>query len=186
MNNTTIVGNISKAPELRFTPSGAPVVNFNVAETPRRYDATQQKYVDSGPTNYWRCTAWNQRAENIANSLNVGDQVLMTGKLKTEEYINKEGIKVTSTNNFDVEEIGKSLAFDTVVSTKNVRSTGGYNGGQAQGGGQGGYNGGNQNNGGYGGGQGGYNAPAQNSGGYAGGGQGGFGNSTGGTDAPPF
>jgi single-strand DNA-binding protein len=59
---TTIVGNLTEDPELRFTPNAAPVANFTVAVTPRRPDG--KGGWEDGDTSFFRCTAWRSLAEN--------------------------------------------------------------------------------------------------------------------------
>ena len=177
MNQFTVVGNLTEDPELRFTPSGAPVANFSIAETPRKFDSESKQWKDSGETNYYRCTVWNKQAENVADSLRKGTRTIAIGKLRTEKYKRNEEW-VTSTNNLDIDHIGPALNRATAVVTKNPsendngygRGQGGYN----NGGGQGGYNNGGGQQGGYNnGGQGGYDAPSN-----------GYGNA--GTSEPPF
>ena len=63
----TVVGNLVADPELRYTPSGAPVANFRVASTPRRYDSQTNQWVD-GDAMFLTCNVWRQAAENAAES----------------------------------------------------------------------------------------------------------------------
>lgn len=126
MNSFTVVGNLTDDPELRFTPSGAPVANFNIAETPRKFDSDTKSWKDAGATNFYRCTVWNKQAENVADSLRKGTRVIANGKLKTEKY-ERNGETVTSTNNFDIDHIGPSLSRATAVVTKNPSEGDNYN-----------------------------------------------------------
>ena len=64
----TIVGNVGDDPELRFTPSGAAVVSFSVAVTPRRFDRESGKWIDGSAT-WYRVNAWRGLAENTAETL---------------------------------------------------------------------------------------------------------------------
>ena len=165
----TIIGNLTNDPELRFTPSGAAVANFTVASTPRTFDRQSNDWKD-GETLFMRCSVWRDAAENVAESLQRGSRVLVTGRLKSRSYETKEGEKRTVVE-LDVDEVGPSLRYATAKVNKTTRSGGG--------GGGGGYGGG--------GGGGGYGGQADDpwatgpSGG--GGGGGGFGGST---DEPPF
>ena len=72
-NDTTItvVGNLAADPQLRFTPSGAAVVNFTVASTPRVYDRQSGEWKD-GEALFLRCNVWREAAENLAESLTKG------------------------------------------------------------------------------------------------------------------
>ncbi|UXM92540.1 single-stranded DNA-binding protein [Paenarthrobacter sp. JL.01a] len=108
----TVRGRLTADPELRFTPSGAGVTNFTVAVTAQKFDKNTSEWKDQ-PTKYWRCAAWNQgkltRAENIANLLKKGDNVIVYGELTTREY-EKDGEKRTA-EEIRVETIGKDLTF---------------------------------------------------------------------------
>ncbi len=81
----TLVGNLTDDPELRFTPSGAPVANFTVASTPRFLDKATNEWKD-GDTLFLRCTIWRQAAENAAESLQRGMRVIVQGRLKQRSY----------------------------------------------------------------------------------------------------
>lgn len=168
----TIIGNLTSDPELRFTPSGAAVANFTVASTPRTFDRQSNEWKD-GETLFMRCSVWREAAENVAESLQRGSRVLVTGRLKSRSYDTKEGEKRTVIE-LEVDEVGPSLRYATAKVNRTQRSGGGF----GQGGG-GGYGGGQGGGGGFGGGQGGgYGQPAaapggggygQPGGGYGGG-----------------
>jgi single-strand DNA-binding protein len=83
--NTTLVGNLTGNPEMRFTPSGAAVCNFTIACTPRHLDRSTDKWVD-GDTTFVRVTVWRQPAENVVESLQVGDRVVCTGRLNNRPF----------------------------------------------------------------------------------------------------
>lgn len=165
----TVVGNIVADPELRYTPNGAAVANFRVASTPRRYDQQAGQFVDGEPL-FLTCNVWRQPAENVANSLNKGDRVIVTGRLRQRSYEDRNGERRTVFE-IEVEEVGPSLRFATAEINKAYR--GGGQGGNAGGGGgfggnAGGFGGqggqGSQGNGGNGG-QGGFGGNAGNQGG---------------------
>lgn len=165
----TVVGNIVADPELRYTPNGAAVANFRVASTPRRYDQQAGQFVDGEPL-FLTCNVWRQPAENVANSLNKGDRVIVTGRLRQRSYEDRNGERRTVFE-IEVEEVGPSLRFATAEINKAYR--GGSQGGNAGGGGgfggnAGGFGGqggqGSQGNGGNGG-QGGFGGNAGNQGG---------------------
>jgi len=134
----TIIGNITADPELRFTPSGAAVANFTVASTPRQFDRTSNEWKD-GETLFMRCSVWRDAAENVAESLQRGTRVLVSGRLKSRSYETKEGEKRTVIE-LDVDEVGPSLKYATAKVNRTQRGSGGggFNaGGQGnQGGGQ--------------------------------------------------
>lgn len=143
MNTLTVVGNLTGDPELRFTPNGQAVVNFNLAQTPRKFDNQTKQWKDASDTNYYRCTAWGEKAENIAASLTKGTRTIVIGRLKTEKY-ERNGETVSSTNNLDVEYIGPDLSYATASVQKNAKSARPSNGGNFGGGNGGGnFGGGN-------------------------------------------
>ena len=133
----TIIGNLTADPELRFTPSGAAVANFTVASTPRQFDRTSNDWKD-GETLFMRCSVWRDAAENVAESLQRGARVLVSGRLKSRSFETKEGEKRTVIE-LDVDEVGPSLKYATAKVNRTQRGTGGgsFNGG-GQSGGQGG------------------------------------------------
>ncbi len=130
----TVVGNLTADPELRFTPSGAPVANFTIASTPRTFDRQSNEWRD-GDTLFLNCSIWRQAAEHVAESLQKGMRVVAQGRLKARSYETREGEKRTVME-LDVDEIGPSLRYATAKVTR------------SQGGGQGGYSGGGGNAGG--------------------------------------
>jgi single-strand DNA-binding protein len=187
----TVVGNLVDDPELRFTPSGAPVANFRIASTPRTFDRQTNEWKD-GDSLFLSCSVWRQTAENVAESLTKGMRVVVQGRLKQRSYDDNQGVRRT-VYELDVEEVGPSLRNATAKVTKT-------SGGGGARGGQGGYGGGGgqgQGGGGWGGGPGGGQqgggsqpdpwasggAPA---GGQGGGWGGGSGSGGGYSDEPPF
>ena len=136
----TVIGNLVDDPELRFTPSGAPVANFRIASTPRTFDRQSNEWKD-GDTLFLSCAVWRQAAENVAESLQRGMRVIVQGRLKSRQFETREGEKRTVFE-IDVEEVGPSLRSASAKVTKTTRSGGGggYSGGS--GGGGGGYAGG--------------------------------------------
>jgi single-strand DNA-binding protein len=120
---TTIVGNLTADPELRFTQSGAGVASFTVASTPR---VMKNGEWTDGDTLFMRCNVWRQVAENVAESLTKGTRVLVTGRLKQRSF-EVEGQKRTVVE-LDVDEVGPSLRYATVKVNRVSRNSdqGGY------------------------------------------------------------
>jgi single-strand DNA-binding protein len=117
----TVVGNLTAAPELKCTASGASVANFTVASTPRNYNKETGQFED-GEVLFMRCSVWRETAENIAESLDRGDRVIVTGRLKQRSYETKEGEKRTVVE-LEVDEIGPSLRFAQAELTKTQSSS---------------------------------------------------------------
>ena len=121
--NITVIGNLTADPELRYTPNGAAVANFTVASTPRQFDRQANEWKD-GETLFMRCSIWRDAAENVAESLQRGSRVVVTGRLKSRSYETKEGERRTTTE-LEVDEVGPSLRYATAKVTKTQRSGGG-------------------------------------------------------------
>ena len=157
MNNApiTVVGNLTRDPELRFTNSGMATVRIGVAVNHSRKNQQTGDWDES--TSFLNIVAFRDLAENAAESLQKGSRVLVTGRLEVREYQTQEGEKRQSVEVI-ADEIGPSLRWATATVSKSDRR--GPDGGNAGGGGGGG--GGYDNRGGGGGG---------NAGGSAGGNQ---------------
>ncbi|WP_291377711.1 single-stranded DNA-binding protein [Demequina sp.] len=130
----TVVGNLTGDPELRFIQSGAAVVNFTVASTPRTFDRQSNEWKD-GDTLFMRCSLWREAAENVAESLTKGMRVVATGRLVARSW-EANGEKRTVME-MQVDEVGPSLRYATAKVTRTPRG-GGQGGGGFSGGGQGG------------------------------------------------
>lgn len=134
----TIVGNLTGDPELRFTPSGKAVANFTVAVGERHKNAQTNEWED-GESTFYNVSVWNDFAENVAESLQKGNRVVVLGGLKGRSYERREGGKGLSldiTVNNDG-AVGPDLKWATAKVTRTQRSGG--NGGGAPQGQQGGY-----------------------------------------------
>ncbi len=118
----TVVGNLTDDPELRFTPSGAAVANFTIASTPRTLDKQTNEWKD-GDALFLRCSVWRQAAENVAESLQRGTRVMVTGRLKQRSFETKEGEKRTVVE-VEVDEVGPSLKYATAKINKTSRGSG--------------------------------------------------------------
>jgi single-strand DNA-binding protein len=125
--NITLIGNLTDDPELRFTPSGAAVAKFRIASTPRYLDRQSGEWKD-GEALFLTCNVWRQAAENVAESLQRGARVIVSGRLKQRTYETKEGEKRTVFE-VEVDEIGPSLRYATAKVQKMSRSSGGGFGG---------------------------------------------------------
>ncbi len=77
----TIVGNLGRDPEMRFTPSGQPVTSFNVA-TNRSYTGSDGQRVKE--TVWFRVSVWGKQAESSNNYLHKGSKVLIEGRLMAD------------------------------------------------------------------------------------------------------
>ena len=78
----TIVGNLGRDPEMRYTPSGQAVTNFSVATSRRYTDSNGQKHEE---TTWFRVSAWGRQAETCNQYLHRGSKVLVEGRLVSDK-----------------------------------------------------------------------------------------------------
>lgn len=112
---TTVTGNLTADPELRFTASGVPVASFTVASNERYRDDSGQW--QDGATSFVRCNAWRQLAEHIAETLSKGDRAIVAGNFRQRNYETKEGEKRTVWE-LAVTEAGPALSYATAKISK--------------------------------------------------------------------
>lgn len=131
----TVVGNLTADPELRYLNSGVSVASFTVASTPRTKNSQTDQWED-GEAMFFRCSAWREYGENVAQSLTKGMRVVVTGRLQIRSY-EYNGERRTSAE-IQVDEVGPSLRYATAQVEKTTRGGGGNYGGQnySNGGGQ--------------------------------------------------
>jgi single-strand DNA-binding protein len=134
-NNVNIVGNLTRDPELRFTPSGQATASFGVAVN-RRWQNRQTQEWDEA-TSFFDVVCWGQLAENAAQSLTRGSRVIVSGRLDQRSWENQEGEK-RSKIEITADEVSPSLRWATVEITKNERRTPDGNGNASSYGGGGG------------------------------------------------
>jgi single-strand DNA-binding protein len=120
---TTVTGNLTADPELRFTPAGQPVASFTIANTPRYSDRATGEWKDA-ETWFVRCSAWGDMAENVAGSLTRGTAVIASGRLTCRTWETREGDK-RATVELTVDDIGPSLRRNIAKVTKVTRERGG-------------------------------------------------------------
>lgn len=105
--NITILGRLVNDVELRFTPSGAAVANFTIAQNARVFDKNANEWKDK-PANFFRCSAWRELAENLAETLQKGQAVIAFGEVTSRSYETKEGQQRT-VQEIEVSSIGADL-----------------------------------------------------------------------------
>ncbi|HEY1914685.1 MAG TPA: single-stranded DNA-binding protein [Streptosporangiaceae bacterium] len=119
---TTVTGNLTADPELRYTQAGRPVAAFTIANTPRFPDKATGEWSD-GETWFVRCSAWGDAAENVAASLSKGNAVVATGRLRARTWETPDGDKRAAVE-MTVDDIGPSLRRATAKITKTTREHG--------------------------------------------------------------
>ena len=117
-NTVTLVGNITRDPELRFTPTGQATATFGLAVNRRWQNRQTQEWEEA--TSFFDVVCWREMAENAAESLARGSRVIVTGRLDQRSWENQEGEK-RSKIEVTADEIGPSLRWATAQVTKNER-----------------------------------------------------------------
>ena len=87
-NKIILVGNLGRDPELRYTPQGTPVCSFSMATNERRKDKSGEM---QDHTTWFKVTLWNRQAETAAQYLQKGRPVYIEGRLRVEEYTDRDG-----------------------------------------------------------------------------------------------
>jgi single-strand DNA-binding protein len=116
-NWVTLVGNLTREPELRYTPSGAAVAKFGLAVN-RSYTNRNGEKVEE--TSFFNVNTWRQLAENVAESLTTGTRVVVTGRLQSRSWETEEGQK-RSVVEIEADEVAPSLRWATAQVTKTTR-----------------------------------------------------------------
>ena len=117
-NTVVLVGNITRDPELRFTPTGQATATFGLAVNRRWQNRQTQEWEEA--TSFFDVVCWREMAENAAESLTRGSRVIVTGRLDQRSWENQEGEKRSKVE-VTADEIGPSLRWATAQVTKNER-----------------------------------------------------------------
>ena len=134
-NTVTVVGNVTRDPELRYTPSGQTVASFGLAVNRRWQNRQTQEWEEQ--VSFFDIKAWAGLAENIAESITRGTRVIVTGRLEQRSWETDNGEKRSKVE-VVADEVAPSLRWATAQITKNERRDGGDGGGFGGGGGGGG------------------------------------------------
>jgi single-strand DNA-binding protein len=118
-NNVTIAGNLTRDPELRFTPAGRPNTSFGVAVNNDWTDSAGERHES---VDFFDIVVWGKLAENAAQSLAKGQEVLISGRLafrswETDDGDRRSKVEITATH------VGSGLTFGTTVFTKTARTS---------------------------------------------------------------
>jgi single-strand DNA-binding protein len=134
-NSVTLVGNITRDPELRFTPSGQATASFGLAVNRRWQNRQTQEWEEA--VSFFDIVCWREMAENAAESLQRGTRIVVMGRLEQRSWETQEGEK-RSKIEVIADEIGPSLRWATAEVKKNDRRGPGDGPGGGGGGGAGG------------------------------------------------
>ncbi len=121
-NTVTVVGNVTRDPELRFTPSGAAVANFGLAWNRKGQN-------DEEVVSFFDVTCWSGLAENVAESITKGSRVVVYGRLDQRSWENQDGERRSKVE-IVADDVAPSLRWATVEITR-IEFRGGDGGGAA-------------------------------------------------------
>lgn len=102
-NKITVVGNLGRDPELRYTPQGNAVCNFSIATNEKKRDKAGEM---QDVTTWFRVTLWGKQAENASKYLTKGSPVYIEGRLRVEEWTDRDG-----NNRYTLEVQGSDMQF---------------------------------------------------------------------------
>jgi single-strand DNA-binding protein len=129
-NSVTLTGNITRDPELRFTPSGQAVATFGLAVNRRWQNRQTNEWEEQ--VSFFDIKCWAQMAENVSESLGRGTRVVVSGRLEQRSWETDQGDKRSKVE-VVADEIAPSLRWATAQVTRNERRDG--DGGGSGGGG---------------------------------------------------
>ncbi|HEX2048952.1 MAG TPA: single-stranded DNA-binding protein, partial [Acidimicrobiales bacterium] len=109
-NSVTLVGNVTRDPELRFTPSGQATASFGLAVN--RVWNDRQTNERKEAVSFFDIVCWREMAENASESLAKGSRVIVTGRLEQRSWESQDGEK-RSKIEVVADEIGPSLRWAT-------------------------------------------------------------------------
>lgn len=112
MNYTTITGNVTRDPEVRYLKDGAATVTFSVAVERRWQNRESGEWAEA--TSFFDVVAWREQAENVALSLTKGSRVIVTGRMEQRTWTDDNNL-VRSKVEIVADEIGQSLRFAPIV-----------------------------------------------------------------------
>lgn len=130
-NSVTVVGNVTRDPELRFTPSGAAVATFGLAWNRRSQNARGET---EEQVSFFDVTCWRQLAENVAESVSKGTRVVVYGRLEQRSWETPDGDRRSKVE-IIADDVAPSLRWATADITRNdFKGEGGDSGARGGGG----------------------------------------------------
>ena len=120
--SVTLLGNLVDDPDIRCTQSGTFVCSLRLASTSRRFDRSQNRWID-GHTIFVTVTCWRQLAENVSASLHKGDKALVIGRLRQRSFETQDGTRRV-VYEVDADVVAVDLARQSADVRRAVRSIG--------------------------------------------------------------
>jgi single-strand DNA-binding protein len=113
----SVAGLVATTPRHLVTQDGLPITSFRLASSQRRFDRSQNKWID-GETNWFTVTGFRQLAINSSTSVSKGDRILVAGKLRVRDWDNGE--RAGTSVEIEAESIGHDLSWGSAVFTRTV------------------------------------------------------------------
>ncbi len=120
-NAITVVGNVTRDPELKFLNSGQAALKLSIAVNRRWQNRQTQEWEER--VSFFEVVGYGAMAENAANSLTKGARVIVSGRLEQRSWETENGDK-RSIVEINADEIGPSLKWATAVVTRTPRAEG--------------------------------------------------------------
>ena len=130
-STVTVVGNVTRDPEMRYTPSGVAKASFGVAVSRRWQNRNTQEWEEQ--TSFFNVVCWRDMAENVCESIGKGARVVVNGRLEQRSWETENGDK-RSVVEIVADDIGPSLRWATAEVRRNERR-GSFDSGGGSGGG---------------------------------------------------
>ena len=113
----SVAGLVATTPRHLVTQDGLPITSFRLASSQRRFDRSQNKWID-GETNWFTVTGFRQLAINSSTSVSKGDRILVAGKLRVRDWDNGE--RAGTSVEIEAESLGHDLSWGSAVFTRTV------------------------------------------------------------------
>jgi len=116
-NTVTVIGNVTRDPELRFTPSGMAIATFGLAVN--RMWTDRQTNERKEQVSFFDIKCWSQLGENVSTSVAKGNRVIVSGRLEQQSW-EQDGQKRSKVE-IVADEVGPSLRWATASISRNER-----------------------------------------------------------------
>jgi single-strand DNA-binding protein len=113
----TATGLVATTPRHLVTQDGLPITSFRLASSTRRFDRAQNKWID-GETNWFTVTSFRQLAINASTSINKGERIVVTGKIRIRDWDN--GDRSGTSVEIDADALGHDLTWGHAAFTRTV------------------------------------------------------------------
>lgn len=119
-DHVTVTGNVGATPKYLQTQGGLVITSFRLASTRRRFDEDRKEWIDA-ETNWYTVNTYRQLAKNVAASIETGQRVVVTGRLRVRawEKDDKHGVNVE----IEADAVGPDLLWGTTVWKRNAGAT---------------------------------------------------------------